>query len=385
MLRLQKMYPLLNSFCFRRFSGVSFTDAQIILKSLKTEPSNEEKLRLYALFKQSTVGENFSPKPGMLDFVGSAKWQAWKKLGPMSSLDAEKEYVSLVKRLSGGVAASEPTTAASIPQLILPSGSGKSVVYRAPLDTSQCIEAIVLNSPPVNALSSEVIGSLTAALQAACKDPNVRGIVLASSQPNIFSGGLDIREMAMANEASFARFWGEIQGLFLTLYPLEKPIVAAIEGSAPAGGCWLALQCDYRVLLDEPRAVMGLNEVQLGIVAPPWFAKPLEVAVGPRMAESMLQLGTLLPPEKALSLGAVDALAPRGHVLQASFDAACRYAAIPSSARHLSKLMLRHTLIESLATPELRAADLARTWKFFQTPDVQEGLKMYLERLKRKK
>ena len=147
----------------------------------------------------------------------------------------------------------------------------------------------------------------------------------------------------------------------------------------------MALQCDYRVLLDEPRAVMGLNEVQLGIVAPPWFAGPLERAVGPRQAESMLQLATLLQPQKALALGAVDALAPRGAVLGAAVEAAGRYADMPANARKLTKLMLRHSLLSTLGSPELRAADLARTWAFFQTPDVQEGLKLYLERLKERK
>ena len=242
-----------------------------------------------------------------------------------------------------------------------------------------------LNAPPVNALSSEVIGALTAALRAAAADASVRAVVLGTAQPAIFSGGLDIREMAGANEATFARFWGAIQELFLTLYPLGKPCVAAIDGASPAGGCWLALQCDHRVLLSEPRAVIGLNEVALGIVAPPWFAAPLERAVGARQAEALLQLATLLPPERALALGAVDELAPRGAVLGAAVEAAARYGAMPSAARHLTKLMLRRSVLEQLGTPALRAQDLARTWAFFQGAEVQEGLRLYLERLSQRK
>jgi 3,2-trans-enoyl-CoA isomerase len=265
--------------------------------------------------------------------------------------------------------------------LALPPGSG--TVYRATLDAERGVGVVVLNAPPVNALGTAVLGELAAALRAAAADGGVRALVLASaSAPGVFSGGLDIAEMAGASEAGFARFWREVQGLFLTLWPLGKPVVAAVEGAAPAGGCWLALQADHRVLLDEPRAAFGLNEVALGIVAPPWFAAPLERAVGPRAAESMLQLATLLPPARALALGAVDELAPRGRVLGAAADAAARYGAVHAGARNATKQMLRAPLIAAtLGSPAAREADLARTWKYFSSPEVQIGLRTYLDRL----
>lgn len=354
------------------------------------EPSNDDKLRLYSLFKQATVGPNATPKPSMLDFVGGAKWSAWSKLGSLPQAEAEAQYISLVRSLGGGGAAAAAgpagTAAAALPAMPTPSGAGKALVFRAPLDAERGVEGVFLNAPPVNALSEEVIVSLTEALRGASGDASVRAIVLGSAAANIFTGGLDIRTMAGANEASFARFWGAIQELFLTLYPLGKPCVAAIDGPSPAGGCWLALQCDHRVLLNEPRAVIGLNEVQLGIVAPPWFAAPLERAVGPRQAEAMLQLATLLPPERALALGVVDELAPRGGaVLGAAVEAAAKYGAMPGSARHLSKLMMRRSVLELLDTKEKRAHDLARTWAFFTGKEVQEGLRIYLERLAQRK
>ena len=366
----------------------TFPEAQARAKALPAEPSNEDKLRLYALFKQATAGANTTPKPSMLDFVGGAKWAAWNKLGAMPAPAAEAAYIELVQQLGGGGSAGPAAAPAAPPphaSLPTPSGAGQPHVFRAPLDAARGIEGVFLNAPPVNALSSEVIGALTAALRAAAADASVRAVVLGTAQPAIFSGGLDIREMAGANEATFARFWGAIQELFLTLYPLGKPCVAAIDGASPAGGCWLALQCDHRVLLSEPRAVIGLNEVALGIVAPPWFAAPLERAVGARQAEALLQLATLLPPERALALGAVDELAPRGAVLGAAVEAAARYGAMPSAARHLTKLMLRRSVLEQLGTPALRAQDLARTWAFFQGAEVQEGLRLYLERLSQRK
>jgi acyl-CoA-binding protein len=250
----------------------TFTDAQVHVKSLREEPSDRDKLALYALFKQATAGPNTSPKPGMFDFVGAAKWSAWKELGAMPAAEAEASYVALARRLGGGnaaftAAAPPAVTPAAGPPLALPAGAG--AVYRAPLDSARGVEVVVLNAPPVNALGSAVLGELASALRAAAGDPSVRALVLASSSaPSVFSGGLDIAEMAGAGEVEFARFWGAVQEVFLALYPLQKPVAAAVEGAAPAGGCWLALQCDHRVLLDEPRATIGLNEVR-GYRPPP--------------------------------------------------------------------------------------------------------------------
>ncbi|CAD6186333.1 unnamed protein product [Caenorhabditis auriculariae] len=78
---------------------LSFDDAASKVKSLKTSPSNEELLALYALFKQGTVGDNNTSKPGMLDFKGKAKWEAWEAKKGTNSEDAKKAYVDLVEKL----------------------------------------------------------------------------------------------------------------------------------------------------------------------------------------------------------------------------------------------------------------------------------------------
>lgn len=128
------------------------------------------------------------------------------------------------------------------------------------------------------------------------------------------------------------------------------------------------------------------RQVALGIVAPPWFSGPLEAAVGARACESMLQLATLLPPARALALGAVDELAPRGAVLRAAAEAAARYGAMPAAARDASKQLMRGALVaRTIGTPALRAEDLARTWAYFRSPEVQAGLRVYLERLSARK
>ena len=77
-------------------------------------------------------------------------------------------------------------------------------------------------------------------------------------------------------------FWTALQQVFLDLYSLPVPTAAAINGPAPAGGCLLSSCCDYRVMTNAPKAVIGLNETALGIVAPWWFQSAFERVIGQR-------------------------------------------------------------------------------------------------------
>ncbi|KAK0427689.1 hypothetical protein QR680_010369 [Steinernema hermaphroditum] len=69
------------------------------VKNLKTSPTNDELLELYALYKQGTVGDNNTAKPGMLDMKGKAKWSAWDGKKGTSQEKAKEEYIALVKTL----------------------------------------------------------------------------------------------------------------------------------------------------------------------------------------------------------------------------------------------------------------------------------------------
>ncbi|CAL9689975.1 unnamed protein product [Knipowitschia caucasica] len=76
-----------------------FESAAADVKNLKAKPADEEMLRVYSLFKQASVGDVNTARPGMLDFTGKAKWDAWEKQKGKSKDDAMKEYVDLVNEL----------------------------------------------------------------------------------------------------------------------------------------------------------------------------------------------------------------------------------------------------------------------------------------------
>jgi diazepam-binding inhibitor (GABA receptor modulating acyl-CoA-binding protein) len=78
-----------------------FEDAQTRVKGLSQAPSNDDLLELYALFKQATAGDVTGSRPGMMDFKGRAKFDAWAKKKGTGKDAAMEAYVALVDRLCG--------------------------------------------------------------------------------------------------------------------------------------------------------------------------------------------------------------------------------------------------------------------------------------------
>lgn len=77
----------------------TFTQKAEAISNLPTRPSDEELLNLYGLYKQATIGDNETTKPGMFDFKGKYKWESWDKLKGISQEEAESKYIALVDEL----------------------------------------------------------------------------------------------------------------------------------------------------------------------------------------------------------------------------------------------------------------------------------------------
>ncbi|KAK2586487.1 hypothetical protein KPH14_010754 [Odynerus spinipes] len=258
--------------------------------------------------------------------------------------------------------------------------SGKKFV-EVTQDEKTGIHVVSMAKPPVNSLNLELLEDLKTSLEEAQKD-KCKGIILSSSLPTIFSAGLDIMEMYKPDVNRFTTFWRTLQDTWMTLYGLEVPIAAAINGASPAGGCLLAISSEYRVLVDGKHTI-GLNETQLGIVAPKWFIDPYIDTIGKRQAELALLRGTLFRPNEALHIGLVDELAVnKEEAIKKCQNYIYSYNKTPQLARKLTKLQLRMETISWLQ--QNREAELSKTLKFVTSPSVQNNLHTYIEALKQK-
>jgi len=239
---------------------------------------------------------------------------------------------------------------------------------------------IKMQRKPVNSFNLEFINELIDALDSVEKNPNSRGLILTSPL-KVFSAGLDIMEMYNPSEGRLKEFWSAFQELNLRLHSTPLATVAAINGPSPAGGCALALQCDYRIMADG-KSMIGLNETLLGLTAPLWLCRVFAQVIGQRQAELHLSLGTLLPPQHALSVGLVDAVVS-GEDLMSTADAELKkWLAIPELGRTRTKALLRKDYIDDFVAK--REEDMATFKAAVNDPNLQALLTKYLEALQKK-
>jgi Delta3-Delta2-enoyl-CoA isomerase len=116
------------------------------------------------------------------------------------------------------------------------------------IDFQDKVMIVNLNRGVINALNLELVQQLSEAFGKAKNDPEVRGLVLSSSNEKFFCIGFDIPGLYELDQEDFSCFYRSFNNMCLELYTLPKPTTAAITGHATADGCILALYCDYRLI-----------------------------------------------------------------------------------------------------------------------------------------
>ena len=162
------------------------------------------------------------------------------------------------------------------------------------------VAVVIVNNPPVNALSWHVREGLKTHFEAALADDNVKAIVLRCDG-GTFIAGADISEFGKAPRGP------DFNAVLNMVEAATKPVVAAIHGTALGGGLETALVCHYRVAV--PSAKLGVPEVKLGLLPGAGGTQRLPRVVGVEAAATMTSLGEPLPAPKAKELGLVDELA----------------------------------------------------------------------------
>uniref|UniRef100_T1ILS7 Enoyl-CoA delta isomerase 1, mitochondrial n=1 Tax=Strigamia maritima TaxID=126957 RepID=T1ILS7_STRMM len=251
------------------------------------------------------------------------------------------------------------------------------------LDSKTGIAEVKMNKAPVNSLNTDFIKQLSQTIKDLENTKGCRGLILTSNVPNIFSAGLDIMEMYQSTPERMSEFWGSFQQFWMDLYGSKLATIAAINGHAPAGGCLMAMSCDYRIMASG-KYTIGLNETLLGIVAPLWLQGTMEKTIGHRVTELSLQLGKLYSAEEALKIGLVDEIVakPEDTIQKAQSELISKWLKIPDIARQITKKNLRQDFIAHLQ--KMREADIKQFVAFASNDKTQKALGMYLESLKKR-
>ena len=177
-----------------------------------------------------------------------------------------------------------------------------------------------------------------------------------------FCAGLDLVTLSELGRAEVRDFMRAFHDLMRAIFGSERPVVAAVNGHAIAGGCVLALQADHRVF-PATDAKVGLNETQLGVGLPTAVVESLRTELPSAAWLPVALEGRIFDGAQALELGLVDELVPAEAVLETALAKAAELGAIPRRAFAQVKLSLRGPSLERMdARYEQDAEAWLDTW-----------------------
>uniref|UniRef100_A0A8D0MJJ3 Enoyl-CoA delta isomerase 2 n=1 Tax=Sus scrofa TaxID=9823 RepID=A0A8D0MJJ3_PIG len=335
-------------------SQEDFAKAMNQVKLLKEDPGNEVKLKLYALYKQATEGPCNAPKPGMLDFILKAKWDAWNALGNLPKETARQNYVDLVSSLSAS-SCSQVTPAADKNQ-----AESDSLV----VTSEDGITTIRLNRPAKkNALTTQMYRDIMRALEAASEDSS-RITVLTGSGDYYCSGNdlTNFKDIPPDKVEERAQSSAVLLRDFVDCFiDFPKPLIAVVNG--PAVGISVTLLGLFDVVYASDRATFHTPFSHLGQSPEGCSSYIFPKMMGPSKAAEMLIFGKKLTAREALAQGLVTAVFPDDTFQKEVWARLKAYAKLPPNAMRTAKRLMRHQEKEKLhAVNAEESRVLAERW-----------------------
>ncbi|KAJ8375097.1 hypothetical protein SKAU_G00056770 [Synaphobranchus kaupii] len=273
------------------------------------------------------------PKPGMLDFVNKAKWDAWKSIGNVSQDEAKQDYVNLISSL---VAAEGPAQVVAKP-------TGSSAAFETLLVTTEDnITTIRLNRPTKkNAITVEMYNEIIKALELAGNDDSV--ITVLTGSGDFYCSGNDLNNFTKIPEGGIeklARDSGELlRGFVKAFIDFPKPLIGVING--PAVGVSVTLLGLFEVVYATERATFHTPFSQLGQSPEGCSSYTFPKMMGAAKASEMLLFNKKLTATEACQRGLVTEVFPDSSFQTEVWTRLKAYAQLPRNSLALSKQLMR--------------------------------------------
>lgn len=222
------------------------------------------------------------------------------------------------------------------------------------------IAEVLLRRGKVNALNEQMVEEITANFQNLAAEGGINAVILTAEGP-FFSFGFDIPEFLGYSKESFSEFVRKFTALYTYLFTYPKPVVAALNGHTIAGGCMLALACDYRIMVSG-KAKISLNEITFGSSVFAGSVAMLKLLIGGKRAQEVLFRGSMFSAEEAMNIGLVDQVA-YGDLMEDAQRLAAELAAHNGRAFCSIKTLLRGPVAEKMRIREERSIrELVDIW-----------------------
>jgi len=249
-----------------------------------------------------------------------------------------------------------------------PAGEGAAVT----LETRGDVAIAWLAHGPMNAIAPKVVDDLGAVWQAV-QAAGVRALVIASTNPMLFSAGADIKAFTSMDEAGGADMIHRAHALFRELETGGVATIAAVNGLAFGGGNELAMACDVRIAAQS--AIFGQPEIKLGIIPGFGGTQRLPRLVGENKALEMNLIGDPIGADEAYEFGLVNQVLPDHELFDAALALARRLSEqAPLAVEQIKQVSHKPELDEGIEAEKQAFATA------FQTADAREGISAFLEK-----
>jgi enoyl-CoA hydratase len=224
---------------------------------------------------------------------------------------------------------------------------------------------------------------LAQALGSACREiegnDEVRAVVLTGTG-SIFCAGVDMFRVLEGGPGYVDDFVTSLDGALKSLFRLPRPVVAAINGHAIAGGCVLAAACDYRIMA-RGSATIGVPELTVGMPFPLVAIEILRFATSEAHLQELVYRGRTYPVDQAYERGLVDELIEPESLQTRAIEVARQLGSEPSARFSITKRQLRGPAIRLMDRAPETDAEVRAAWK---DPATIAAIQRYVSEMKRR-
>jgi len=240
------------------------------------------------------------------------------------------------------------------------------------LEKSNNIARLTLNKPPLNVMDIAMMEELNAAL-ASLRGDRASKVVVIAAAGKAFSAGVDIADHTKDRVDEMIK---KFHAIFHTLWSLEQPVVAAVQGAALGGGCELAIACDF--IVASEKAKFGQPEIKVGVF-PPIAALVLPRLIARKKAYELVLTGETIDAREAERLGLVNAVASVDSFDETVNAFVSKLTALSGAVLRLAKRAVQTGLDQGA---DAAFAEIERLYlrDLMATEDAVEGLAAFMEK-----
>jgi len=237
------------------------------------------------------------------------------------------------------------------------------------------IDLLRMEYGPANALDVDFCVGLARAVRDLVASPS-RAMVL-TGQGKIFSAGVDLPRLLAGGIDYVRKFLPALDEAFETLFFCPKPVVAAVNGHAIAGGCLLTCAADRRIMA-AGKGRIGVPELRVGVPFPTVAMEIMRARTSPTHYEEVTLGGATYDPQEALQRGLIDAVVDAGELLDQSVSTAESLAAIPPDLYSFSKMQARQPVRAAIEVNRQLHEPLVH--ELWMSPKTQESIREFAAR-----